>query len=184
MERFLCLEEENHFMKTLYFSLLAAFLFTSCSRLTLNREEAAKVIRSQFNYPKVFEYDIYTADPATARKLLDAGLEAEGLVTIDKTQKLQDVGQPLIHFTEKAKPYLIRTADSKVQVVKIADVDLGEITGIQLMEEQKYANVEYIVAYTNISPFAKLINRDLSEKKTSQATLSYFDTGWKYDKNR
>ena len=173
-------------MKTVsVFGLVVLFL-TSCSQLKLDTEEAASVIRTAKNYPKVYEYEINMTDPTSARKLLDAGLEAEGLVTIDKTRKLKDAGQPIVHFTEKAKPYLIRIDEKydNVQVVKVADMDVAEITGIQLQEDNKSATVEYTVAYKNVTPFAKLMKRDLSEKKTERTSLSNFDTGWKLDKER
>jgi hypothetical protein len=164
----------------------AILLMASCSQTNLEKEEAASVIRSEKNYPKVYEYEVNVSDPASARKLLDAGLEAEGLVTIDKTQKLKDAGQPIVHFTEKAKPYLIRIDEKydNVQVVKVADMDLAEVTGIQLREDNKSATVEYTVAYKNITPFAKLMKRDLSEKKTERTSLSLFDTGWKLNKKQ
>lgn len=171
-------------MKTIGVLGLAILLLTSCSQPKPNKEEAATTIRAAKNYPKAYEYEINMTDPASARKLLDAGLEAEGLVTVDKTQKLKDAGKPIVHFTEKAKPYLIRIDEKydNVQVVKVADMDLGEVTGIQLEKDNKNATVEYTVIYKNITPFAKLMKRDLSKKETQRATLSYFDTGWKLDK--
>lgn len=171
-------------MKTVSVLGLAIVLMASCSQTKLAKEEAASIIRSEKNYPKVYEYEVNVSDPASARKLLDAGLEAEGLVTIDKTQKLKDAGQPIVHFTEKAKPYLVRIDEKydNVQVVKVADMDLAEVTGIKILEDNKTATVEYTVAYKNITPFAKLMKRDLSEKKTERATLSHFNTGWKLDK--
>lgn len=173
-------------MKTVSILGLAIFLLASCSQVKLEKEEAASTIRAAKNYPKVYEYEINTTDPASAKKLLDAGLEAEGWITVDKTQKLKDVGKPIVHFTDKAKPYLIRI-DKKydnVQVVKVADMDLVEVTGIQFQEDNKSATVEYTVAYKNITPFAKLLKRDLYAKETQVANLSYFDTGWKLDKQR
>ena len=173
-------------MKTVSVLGIAIFLLASCSQTKLEKEEAASVIRAAKNYPKVYEYEINMTDPASAKKLLDAGLEGEGWVTVDKTQKLKDAGQPIVHFTEKAKPYLIRIDEKydNVQVVKVADMDLGEVTGVQLQEDNKSATVEYTVVYKKITPFAKLIKRDLSEKETQRAGLSYFDTGWKLDKQR
>ena len=171
-------------MKTVSVLGIAIFLLASCSQTKLEKEEAASVIRAAKNYPKVYEYEINMSDPASAKKLLDAGLEGEGWVTVDKTQKLKDAGQPIVHFTEKSKPYLIRVDEKydNVQVVKVADMDLAEVTGIKIQEDNKSATVEYMVAYKNITPFAKLMQRDLSEKKTERANLSYFDSGWKLDK--
>ena len=173
-------------MKTVSVLGIATFFLASCSQVKLEKEEAASVIRAAKNYPKVYEYEINMTDPASAKKLLDAGLEAEGLVTVDRTQKLKDAGQSIVHFTEKAKPYLIRIDEKydNVQVVKVADMDLAEVTGIQLQNDNKIATVEYTVTYKNITPFAKLMKRDLSEKKTERTNLSYFDTGWKVDKQQ
>lgn len=171
-------------MKTVSVLGIAIFLLASCSQTKLEKEEAASVIRAAKNYPKVYEYEINMSDPASAKKLLDAGLEGEGWVTVDKTQKLKDAGLPIVHFTEKSKPYLIRIDEKydNVQVVKVADMDLAEVTGIKIQEDNKSATVEYMVAYKNITPFAKLMQRDLSEKKTERTNLSYFDSGWKLDK--
>ena len=171
-------------MKTVSVLGLAILLMASCSQTKLEKEEAASIIRSEKNYPKVYEYEVNVSDPASARKLLDAGLEADGLVTVDKTQKLKDAGQPIVHFTEKAKPYLVRIDEKydNIQVVKAADMDLADVTGIKILEDNKTATVEYTVAYKNITPFAKLMKRDLSEKKAERSTLSHFDTGWKLDK--
>jgi len=173
-------------MKTVSVLGIAIFLLASCSQTKLEMEEAASVIRAAKNYPKVYEYEINMTDPASAKKLLDAGLEGEGWVTVDKTQKLKDAGQPIVHFTEKAKPYLIRIDEKydNVQVVKVADMDLGEVTGVQLQEDNKSATVEYTVVYKNVTPFAKLMKRDLSKTETQRARLDYFDTGWKLDSQR
>jgi outer membrane lipoprotein-sorting protein len=173
-------------MKTLSLLVLAIFFLSSCSQLRLQKEEAASAIRAAKNYPRVYEYEINMTDPASAKKLLDAGLEGEGWITVDKTQKLKDAGQPIVHFTEKAKPYLIRIDEKydNVQVVKAADMDLGQVTGVQLQDDNKNATVEYTVVYKNMTPFAKLMKRDLSEKETERASLSYFDSGWKMDSKR
>lgn len=166
--------------------LLVAIFFCSCSNhLHLEKEEAATVLKSELKYPHVLDYDLNTADPAAAKRVLDAGLEEAGLVRVDRTQKLKDAGNPLIHFTEQAKPYLIRIDPKyrKTQVVKIADVDVGEVTAIQLLEDSKRANIEYTLVYKNITPFAKLIESDFTVPKTKRASLSLFDTGWKLNKN-
>ncbi|OJW80285.1 MAG: hypothetical protein BGO69_05485 [Bacteroidetes bacterium 46-16] len=152
----------------------------------MTKEQAIQVIREVKKYPHVFEHDVNTTDAVAARSLLDAGLEADGIVTIDKTQKLKDICNPIIHFTDKAKPFLIRE-DPKynyTQVVKIADVDLGEVTAIRMLEDKKSATVEYTVVHKNITPFAKLINKDMTRPDTLRVELALFDTGWKLDKSR
>lgn len=135
---------------------LVIFFLTACNQLALEKEQAMAVIRTSKEYPKVYEYEVNVTDPSSAQKLLDAGLEDEGMVIVDRTQKLKDIGQPIVHFTDKAKPYLIRidAQYDNIQVVKVADMDLGEVTGIQVQDNNKSAIVAYTVIYKNISPFA------------------------------
>lgn len=173
-------------MKTLSLFGMALFFLTACNQPKLEKEQAATVIRTGKEYPKVYEYEVNVTDPASAKKLLDAGLENAGLVTIDRTQKLKNVGQPIVHFTDKAKPYLLRkdTKYDNVQVVKVADMDLEEISGIQMQDDNKSATVEYTVIYKNLTPFAELVQRDLSKPEIKRANLSLFDSGWKLDRAR
>lgn len=77
----------------------------------LSREEALQQIKKERNYPRVLDYDIYCGDPEQGRKVLDAGLESEGLVTVQRIQKLIDVGKPFIAFTAKAQPFLLATSE-------------------------------------------------------------------------
>lgn len=173
-------------MKTICLLGMAVFCLVACSHTKLERDQAAAIIRSGKAYPKVYEYEISTADPVSAKRVLDAGLEDGGWVTVDRTQKLRDVGQPLVHFTDKAKPYLLRIDPhyKDDQIVKAADMDLGEVTGIQMQDDGKRAIVEYTIVYKNITPFAKLIHRDLTKPETRRARLALFDSGWKLDKHR
>jgi hypothetical protein len=133
---------------------LALFCLTACHQNRLEKDEAASIIRSARNYPKAYEYEINMTDPASARRLIDAGLEEEGWVTVDKTQKLKDIGQPIVHFTDKAKPYLIRIDEKydNIQVVKVADMDLGEVTGIQ-QGKNLANNLKKIRNNKKLSPF-------------------------------
>lgn len=173
-------------MKKLSLFGMAIFFLTACNQPKLEKEQAATVIRTGKEYPKVYEYEVNVTDPASAKKLLDAGLENAGLVTINRTQKLKNVGQPVVHFTDKAKPYLLHK-DAKydnVQVVKVADMDLEEISGIQMQDDNKSATVEYTVIYKNLTPFAELVQRDLSKPEIKRANLSLFDSGWKLDRAR
>lgn len=93
---------------------------------------------------------------------INKGLENDGLVTVLRTQKLGDVGKPLVEFTSKAQPYLLPTPEKDkaiyVQKVKLADENLVKVTSIKTMEDGKQAVAEYITAYKNVSGFS-VINR-------------------------
>jgi hypothetical protein len=97
-------------MKNLLIFSVAVLFISACSSDKLNRETVFKLLQSQKEYPKPVTEGIYTADPEEAKKILDAGLEQEGVVQVKRTQSLSDAGSPLVSFTEKGKSFLIETS--------------------------------------------------------------------------
>lgn len=162
-------------------------LFQGCnSKQELTRDEALRQINKELEYPGVIEYDIYCGDPKHAKKLLDAGLESEGLVTVQRTQKLIDAGKPFITFTAKAQPFLLpSSAKDKatlIQKVKLADVQVEEVTNIRTNGSGNKAVVDYSSAYKNVTPFAKLTTIDFNKQKDNKAYFALGDEGWKLEK--
>ncbi|MEO6812847.1 MAG: hypothetical protein ABI172_02885 [Ginsengibacter sp.] len=175
-------------MEKLITIIIIVGLFTGCSSKELSREEASKIIKQEMKYPKVVDYDLFCGDPVYAKKVLDAGLEEKGLVTVHRTLKLGDIGKPIIEFTDKAKPYLLPTPEedkkSLIQKVKIADEELVDVTGIQTSEGGKRAIAEYTTAYKNISDFAALTRRNYNKPGTNKAYFALYDDGWRLEKRR
>lgn len=166
--------------KLIYFALI--LLIASCSSDKLDREKAFQIIKESGMYPKASSYRIFTADPNFARRMLAAGLESAGMLQVKRTQTLSEAGQPLITFTEKAQSYLLETPakykDENVRVVKLADEDLEEVTGIQMINDNE-AVVEYTTSYKNISPFSVLSEENLEGKQTRKAKFARYDDGWR-----
>lgn len=109
--------------------LILSIIILSCnSKKELDRDEAFKQIKEGRQYPKVMEYDLFCGDPQQAKKVLDAGLETEGLLKVQRTQKLGDVGSRLIQLTDKAKAYVLPTPEkdksSNIQKVKLGEEEL------------------------------------------------------------
>ncbi len=173
-------------MKLLTILFSALLIFGCASEKTLSREEAFQQLQQDKSYPHEINYDIYCSDPEAAKKVLDAGLETEGLVTVQRTQKLGDVGKPLINFTEKAQSYFLSTTEKDkaryIQKVKIADEDLAEVTNIKTNEPGNKAVVEYTTSYKNVTPFSSLIRINYKEAKTNKAYFSLGEQGWKFEK--
>jgi|SRR5690606_28041839 len=170
-------------MKSIIILCIPAILLTSCeSKEKLDRETALSILKEENTYPKPITEDIYVADPAEAKRLLDAGLEDEGLVTVQQTQSLNDVGEPLISFTEKAEPYLLPVNDEKIQQVKIADEVIEEVTGIQMEDDGNRAVVEYKTTFSNITPFAKLSKLNLEEENVRRVDFELYDDGWRVNR--
>lgn len=167
----------------LLLSLLFWMIVGCSSKKELSREEALRIIRQGRNYPRLIEYDLYCGDPLYAKKVIDAGLETQGLVTVQRTQKLGEAGQPLIRFTDKAKPYLLPTPpgdqSSNIQKVKLADEELVEVTGVSTGSTGKEAVVEYTTAFKNITPFAGLASKDFKQQSPRKANVVLYDDGWR-----
>lgn len=167
-----------------YFIIL--IITAGCKSKELSREEAFRLIQQKEKYSQVIDFDIYCSDPRYVKKAMDAGLEMQGLVTIQHTQKLIDVGNPLIKFTLKAQNYLLSTpAKDKaidVQKVKIADADLAEVTGIKTENDGKNAVAEFTTTYKNITPFSALTTINFNKKITRKVHFSRYDDGWRLEK--
>ena len=161
-------------------------LITGCTSKKLSREEAFQLLQQSKQYPMVIDYEIYCSDPTFAKKAIDAGLEEQGLVTVKRTQKLRDVGTPLIEFTDKAKPYLLPTPEKDkkmdIQKVKIADKELVDVTAIRTMKDGKQALVEYTTAYKNVSGFSALTKNINKQTNTHKAYFTLYDEGWRLEK--
>ena len=176
-------------MKNVLFALFAVCtLLTACSddNKELSREEAMNLLKQETIYPKVVDYDIFCGDPAFAKKVLDAGLEAQGLLTVQHTQKLSEVGKPIIQLSAKAEPYLLPTPEKdksiNIQKVKLAEEQLKEVTAIKMMDDGKSAVAEYTTTYKNVTPFSSSVNTDFSKKNTHQAYFALYDDGWRLEK--
>ncbi|MEJ6979428.1 hypothetical protein WG906_03145 [Pedobacter sp. P351] len=173
-------------MKNLLNFLLAIFVFASCSsEQKLDRDQAFKILQENKMFPKVIEEEIYIADPEDAKKMLDLGLQNDGLVRVQQTQSANDVGKPLISFTEKAQPYLLPQTDedkkNNVQRVRIREEVLEGVSGIQTIEEGKQALVQYETSFKNSTPFSKISKIHPSAKNTHEANLLLYDDGWRME---
>lgn len=117
--------------------------------------------------------------------MIDAGLEDDGLLTVKRTQKLTEVGEPLIIFREKSHPYLITQTEEdradRIQRVKIADEVIDQVTGIKMLEGGSRAIVEYNISFKNVSPFAKLSKKDLKNSEARKVSFSLYDDGWRIE---
>ena len=167
--------------------LISILLFVACSsKKDLSRDEALQKIKQERNFPIVIDYDVYCSDPEFGRKVLDAGLESAGLVTVQRTQKLADAGKPLIAFTEKAQSFLLPTPEKDkaihVQKVKLAEEELVEVTNIRTNGEGNKAVVDYTTSFKNVTPFIELTADEFTSKKTNKAYFGLGDQGWKLEK--
>jgi hypothetical protein len=177
-------------MKRLFIIALAAIaLLVGCgSSNKLDKKSAFDVLKKGVPFPHVLDYDIFCGDPDVARRLLNTAVEKEGYITIQRTQKMGDIGKPLILFTNKATPYLLPTPEGdrkyNIQKVKLADVELKEVTAVTNNEADKSAVVEYTTTYKNVTPFAALVLKDVAALKSHRVYLSLHGNDWKVEKKK
>ncbi|MFV8466969.1 hypothetical protein [Flavobacterium sp. LB1P62] len=170
-------------MKKLSYILTVVIItITSCTNKTLDEKTAIELIKKEYHYPRVLDYDIYRSDPEHARKVLKSGLEEKGMVTVQRTQKLKDIGEPLIHFTDAANPYFLPTSEddkkSNIQKVKIAVEGFGAIKEIMILNSGKMAIVEYSTVRNN-TVFGSLLRKGSSRIKQHKAHFLLMENGWR-----
>jgi hypothetical protein len=162
-------------MKKLFVIVGAFLLFVACDQSNLDKQSALRMLQEQKGYPKTIDSEIYIADPADAKRLLDAGLEKDGYVKIAHTQKLIDVGKPIITFTEKAKPYLIaQTKEDKknnVQRIKVAIKVVDDVLSVKLADDGKSAVVEFKSSFNDRTPFFRVSRIDENGKITKHIEI-------------
>jgi hypothetical protein len=150
-----------------------------------DKNAVLEMINEELHYPRTINYEIFRSDPAHAKKLLDSGLEETGMVNIKKTQKLKDIGSPLISFTEAAQRYLIKPTEKEkkldIQKVKIAEETISNIELGAASEKngKKSIPVTYTLTCTDITPFSVLMKRDFSKPIDRSAILILKNGKWK-----
>lgn len=168
-------------MKIFKTVILFGLLLAACSRPSITKEEAFQLIATSKKYPQMLSYQIYTKDAEDGRRVVDAGLVKEGLVTVARDHKTGENQKPIIEFTEAGKEFLL-PADkgqlSSVQKVKIAEEVIDSIVTMQLDKQQKTAFVAYTSKYINVNPFSRLDKKDYTQVKKQEATLVYAEGEW------
>ena len=171
-------------MKGLIANSIIALCCLGCSTNELTREKAADILKEDF--PRPYKFKLYVSIPEQAKLAIDSDLEEQGLITVDHVQRAVDVGKPFIHFTDKAKPYLLETPEENlkddIQLIKIGDEEFGEVTGIKSEANGESATVEYTTELKNITPFASLMPKKIKKTTaTNKAKFSRYDDGWRLE---
>jgi len=150
-------------------------VFTSCGTNQLDKKNVVTIFREERVYPKVVEYRIFAGNNETASELHQAGLDQRGYVTVQLEHTENDIGKPLINFTDKAKPYLLETSELQKSVdaqnVKLADEYFRDVTEITTNAKGDRAEVEFTTSYKNPTPFMVLSRES---KDSIQSRMTYF----------
>lgn len=168
-------------------SSLFIFIF-SCSNDELSRSRAEKLIKEKFSLPSFeTEYFVITDCSMLARSRYSSKLkilENEGVITSKYDGNVMSCAYA--YLTEKGKQYQvgdevkhdIRDNTYRI-IVKVADVEFGEIKGIVERKQFNVAQVTYTLVRKKITPFGKIefmLNEGTIEKSV---TFTKYDDGWR-----
>lgn len=181
-------------------------MVSSCQE-HLSREYAKKVIIERRNYPIPYTYEITKSfikdmqssgrgvsivlgeDEFKEKEQVIYQFESAGLIQLKKTPKREEstaflLGtnvrtwtQVNVSLTEAGRKYLVEENEG-LYVVRLWEIDLKEITGIQEFTEQKIASVDYTIFNKNITPFGTIFS-DKNDIDRKSASFSLYDDGWR-----
>ncbi|MBL7858158.1 MAG: hypothetical protein JNM57_10765 [Cyclobacteriaceae bacterium] len=171
-------------MKTnTFYCLLLIVFITSCGSKELTRTDALNILRTSQDYPTTIDYTLYCNDGNVANRVAKSSLVSDGYVIM---AEVRSADKPFFSFTEKAKPFLIKVSDREralgIQVVKLADEILIDVTGISTDANSTTATVLYATRLESISPFAVLLDKGLTTDKSRKAFFKRYDDGWRIEK--
>ena len=155
-------------------------LMTGCQPKKLDEKLATALIKEEYHYPKIVDYDIFCDDPAHAYTIFKSGLVEKGFVKVLQSKKFGDTTS-FVSFTDAAKPYLLPTSIDdkryKIQRVKVADEEFGAIKEIRIMSSDNKAIVTYnTVRRKNI--FAVAVKNGLRDTLNHEVYFIRTDDGW------
>lgn len=82
----------------------------------------------------------------------------------------------VVEPTDEGRQHLASETDAEWSF-KSCEIVEGEVTGIQMLQDQRVAHVHYILDTVNRTPFASSECADQSASMTT--TMSPFDDGWR-----
>ena len=156
-------------------------LISGCSKKELSKADAFVLLQKKGNYPNTYTYEIYFKDSEDGRKMLDVGLEKDGLVKVQRNRKTGDNTGAVIEFTDLAKPYLLppdKGQLSSVQKVKLADEVLDQIIDLTFNEQKDRAQATYTTKFVGQTPFINLEKKYFTKTKERKAVFILTKKGW------
>jgi len=171
-------------MKTnTFYGLLVVVLITGCGSKELTKTDALNILRASKDYPKTIDYTLYCNDGSVANRVAESSLVRDAYVIM---AEVRSADKPFFSFTDKAKPFLIEVSDKEralgIQVVKLADEILIDVTGISTDANSTTATVLYATRLENITPFVVLLDYKLETDKSRKAFFKRYDDGWRLEK--
>ncbi len=173
----------------LIFSTLCMF---SCSE-KLDRDKAKTLIEEELKIYQATARVPHNKTPIAASQLPSYNkLVEDNMITLEysgRTKGIISHNVYNIQLTPEGKKHStnIKYNSNKYLYMKAADKKLLEVTGIQEIEDDKIAKVDYTWHFTNITPFGKFYNHNHAGEKlqyngkteSSSIIMVKYDDGWR-----
>lgn len=167
----------------IYYSILCLFLLPGCS--SLNEDDVEGLLKKNQLYPTIVETKIFCNSDGEVSRVIDTGLVRDGFVTAQLKHTPDDIGRPLIYFTNKATPYLLPTSDTlktfDEQKVKVADEHFLRVVNIEISASGDKAVIDYLTEMKDITPFAVLYRHELSGMHPRRTFFTKKGEDWEWD---
>lgn len=167
----------------LIYLLFLAVILASCSNLSNGKVE--EILTNEKAYPLVVEYRMFRNSDQHVQEVIDKKLVENGFLTAQLKHSKEDLGQPLIFFTEKSNPYLIATNDTlksfDIQRIKVAEEVFVKVTNIEINPAGDKAVVDYTTKIINPTPFMVLYNQDVEGEQKRRTFFTRKEDKWTWD---
>ena len=176
----------------------------SCrSKASISRDQAAGLIKAKLNLPEIEtislkkEYfkgsraddegssmptlciDSVGEDGLASEKPALEALRAKDVISFGKDsakRKRKCVYlYATVSLTDEGRKHLVRET-SEAYILKAYELNFGEVTGVQVNEQLKQAQVDFTLVVSQITPFARGIP---GSPMGRQASFSLYDDGWR-----
>lgn len=170
-------------MKNLLFVVSFYVLLSACGSRepNLSKADALKLLKenvSESNYV----YNLSTADPDQAKRLVMDTLESKGLIIVNRHPGNFDVGKPLIAFTNAGRKDSLGVSpneDTEV-IIRLADAEISEVTDIKdvVVDGKKFIDIYYVVKYSGLSDFHILEKGDFDKPSEKSSRFELIGDKW------
>ena len=177
-------------------TIILLLAFSSCSS-KLERDKAKEIIISKYQFPQLITDQLQFGERMSNTSVqgwgkfeLENELVKKNVISFDFVRNERDF---LFSYSvydcqltlegEKYKMKEKTSNDGKTfYIVKLAEENFGDITGIVQSDDNKTATVEYTTIINNVTPFGQVMGRNkLQEGKINNHSVSFtkYDDGWR-----
>lgn len=180
-------------MKNIFILVFLSFALFSCGNDDLSRSEAKAQILNGYSFPKVETKSLTVLDKTVGMQNTLNRMhkyQQKGLLTYYVSQRkrtsgfgkvsLGDSRGAIAELTDKGRKYVVSEKKGdyllSYYIVKVSELNFGEITGIKMYKEFNIAEVNYTLK-REITPFGNGMSNTIEK----MAKFAKYDDGWRME---